>query len=1053
MSVTTNTTFDRLIQALKEMGPEAQERVSETDLYKSFIAAFPLDRLPTLSIDDYCVGTGKPQSFCWWIERGLEPVMGRYMPGTSRGHIVYWDQENNRLYKHRNLTDLPDADALAYTLKVQHAIASARLDDLTWLDDDAAIYKRVGVEPRVTAGKGRKLRLLACYHPEDVMLISSADHVVHFLRALGTPEASIPTKKQAVAGMLALREYFLLARESVPGLSTRGFMKGLYRGDVELTPPKRKEDWDDEDDDVAAPAYLLTWNPEQVRLGGDEGVIVGEERRWTCNSTRPVPGDSIYLVRLGQEPRGIVARGTVTRASEEGAHWRDPSKTARYIHFRVEEFRPTAASGMVPMVLLKAAMPKQQWSPQSSGIAIPEPAAGTLRGMWDAGEGIHSLRQFVNWQTMSRKAEKWLSSYRRTTDHARSLRNNPSDLDAEALRPLWSVRDNGVSNVGAGALSREDFGANQPLLAELTRNILAKPDADTFRSVVARWQSAVDSNAMSKGNWAVIRRVFAAADPEAFTTILQPSDCQKVLGVLRQQFELSPSPISETDWPALNASIRECMRQAALDPQRPLENNVAMWELVNDSAAVPSDSEKFAVREPAAAGYGGQAGRVTALTEARNVVLYGPPGTGKTFATIQHAVAIVAPELLEGEIERDALKARFDEFIESGQIVFTTFHQSYSYEDFVEGIRASSKNGALEYSVEPGVFKRLCDRASQGRVAADDPFDRALLDLRAKVEEAPNGRVKMATSRGKPFEASFDGGETFRVFPASSDVGSSGYTASMRQVRELFQHGDDSGMYNASYVRGMLTFLQQHCGLPTVGAAAEAGPPKPFVMIIDEINRGSVSRIFGELITLIEPSKRAGMPEALSATLPYSKLPFSVPSNLHIIATMNTADRSLTGLDIALRRRFEFVEMQPKPEELDAVYIDEKLSVGELLRVMNQRIELVLDRDHCLGHAMFMPLKKDRTLARLASVFKNGVLPLLQEYFFEDWQRIQWVLNDHRKPESLQFVRKPGTDLAKLFGEGVAVNEQSRRWEINDGAFDNVEAFAAIIGMQKIEAA
>jgi 5-methylcytosine-specific restriction enzyme B len=254
-------------------------------------------------------------------------------------------------------------------------------------------------------------------------------------------------------------------------------------------------------------------------------------------------------------------------------------------------------------------------------------------------------------------------------------------------------------------------------------------------------------------------------------------------------------------------------------------------------------------------------------------------------------------------------------------------------------------------------------------------------------------------------------------------------------------------------VRGMLMFLQKHCGLPTGGPTLDSGPPKPFVMIIDEINRGSVSRIFGELITLIEPSKRAGMPEALSATLPYSKLPFTVPANLHIIATMNTADRSLTGLDIALRRRFEFIEMLPDTKELDAVYIEEKVSVGELLRVMNQRIELVLDRDHCLGHAMFMPLKKDRTLARLATVFKNGVLPLLQEYFFEDWQRIQWVLNDHRKPAPLQFVRKPATDLVKLFGEGVAVNEQSRRWEINDAAFNNLEAFAAIIGMQKIESA
>ncbi|MEE3591218.1 AAA family ATPase, partial [Pseudomonas aeruginosa] len=122
------------------------------------------------------------------------------------------------------------------------------------------------------------------------------------------------------------------------------------------------------------------------------------------------------------------------------------------------------------------------------------------------------------------------------------------------------------------------------------------------------------------------------------------------------------------------------------------------------------------------------------------------------------------------------------------------------------------------------------------------------------------------------------------------------------------------------------------------------------VLIIDEINRGNVSRIFGELITLIEQSKRAGAEEALSVVLPYSKQRFSVPQNVYLIGTMNTADRSLAGLDIALRRRFEFREMPPRPELLDDVRIG-GLNVGQLLRTMNQRIEVLLDRDHCLGHA------------------------------------------------------------------------------------------------------
>src|SRR5690606_7640563 len=162
---------------------------------------------------------------------------------------------------------------------------------------------------------------------------------------------------------------------------------------------------------------------------------------------------------------------------------------------------------------------------------------------------------------------------------------------------------------------------------------------------------------------------------------------------------------------------------------------------------------------------------------------------------------------------------------------------------------------------------------------------------------------------------------------------------------------------------------------------------------------------FGELITLIERSKRAGADEALSVVLPYSKERFSVPDNVYLIGTMNTADRSLAGLDIALRRRFVFREMPPKPELLDSVEV-QGLNIGQLLRVMNQRIEVLFDREHCLGHAYFMPLKEDASLARLEGILRNEILPLLQEYFFDDWQRIQWVLNDHRKPVIDRFVQQ-----------------------------------------------
>lgn len=219
---------------------------------------------------------------------------------------------------------------------------------------------------------------------------------------------------------------------------------------------------------------------------------------------------------------------------------------------------------------------------------------------------------------------------------------------------------------------------------------------------------------------------------------------------------------------------------------------------------------------------------------------------------------------------------------------------------------------------------------------------------------------------------------------------------------------------------------------------------RPKVLIIDEINRGNVSKIFGELITLIEPSKRKDAEEALEVILPYSKSRFSVPANVHIIGTMNTADRSLTSLDIALRRRFHFREMLPRPELLNAIEL-QGLNIGRMLSVMNERIEVLLDRDHRLGHAYFLPLQEDRSIELLSSIFRQQIIPLLQEYFFEDWERIQMVLNDLRKAPEYRFLHKPDVNISALFGDNVTVAERSGRWMINDLAFGRIEAYLGIV--------
>lgn len=357
----------------------------------------------------------------------------------------------------------------------------------------------------------------------------------------------------------------------------------------------------------------------------------------------------------------------------------------------------------------------------------------------------------------------------------------------------------------------------------------------------------------------------------------------------------------------------------------------------------------------------------------KNMILYGPPGTGKTYITATYAALICGWYTLDTlkNMNHSKIMEIYHELEQEGRIGFTTFHQSYGYEDFIEGIRPvldkektdaqnqseeqkSEKSRNLEYTMEAGVFKAFCEKAEKSK--------------------------------------------------------------------------------------------------------------KPYVFIIDEINRGNISRIFGELITLIEESKRKGEADERSVILPYSGLPFSVPSNVYIIGTMNTADRSIALLDTALRRRFSFVEMMPDTEVLKDIKIevpempdtvDKKagkstIDIQKLLEIINQRIEVLYDREHTIGHAYFCGLKKTATLDGLKNVFKKSVLPLLQEYFFDDYEKIAMVLGDNQKRNrNYKFiVEDNGKDIHTLFGKELETDMldmlQRKKYMINEKAFDYAESYIQI---------
>lgn len=420
-----------------------------------------------------------------------------------------------------------------------------------------------------------------------------------------------------------------------------------------------------------------------------------------------------------------------------------------------------------------------------------------------------------------------------------------------------------------------------------------------------------------------------------------------------------------------------------------------------------------------------------------NQILYGPPGTGKTYHTINKALEIINDAEVKALdwANRKSVKALYQQKVDAGQIAFTTFHQSMSYEDFVEGIKPDleeDKDGVrtVIYDVKDGIFKALCNRARVIPVEEQDDkeyhFDDAWNELLAQVQNHLEIEKEfvlniLTPKKGlKVTEITNNG--NLRLQPISNVNSTLDYTVSYKRLKELQKAIPElvavknidkefraiiGGMNSTAYW-ATLNFI--NTWLEKANAKKHSNllfkKEVPHILIIDEINRGNVSAIFGELITLIEDSKRLGNSESLEVSLPYSLPKFGVPNNVYIIGTMNTADRSVEALDTALRRRFSFTEMRPQPSLLEAQVFNE-ISLSEVLDIINQRIEVLLDTDHQIGHSYLINVKD---LDALASAFKNSIVPLLQEYFYHDEEKIFLVLGSG-------FVKPKPTveDLHSLF--------------------------------------
>ncbi|MXX13571.1 MAG: AAA domain-containing protein, partial [Gemmatimonadetes bacterium] len=460
-----------------------------------------------------------------------------------------------------------------------------------------------------------------------------------------------------------------------------------------------------------------------------------------------------------------------------------------------------------------------------------------------------------------------------------------------------------------------------------------------------------------------------------------------------------------------------------------------------------------------------------------NQILYGPPGTGKTWNTVNHAVAIIEDKSLDEleEEDREEIKWRFDELKKNGQIEMVTFHQNFTYEDFIEGIRPvlDEENEKIEYELSEGVFKKIADRANKNRTQSEQTGEESWdtdellqafaesienrLESGEEINLFPPDHRSGATigeinwSRDGKFQ-SFKLGGTIKYQRLTKNVIKRDYEAfykgeikSLKDIKPTYkskrtQHG------NAMYYFALYGKIKQFHD--EEWQSEESGPIKKqnYVLIIDEINRGNIARIFGELITLIEPSKRIGGDDAATFILPYSKEKFGVPDNLYIIGTMNTADRSIALLDTALRRRFDFIEMMPDAKHHRISTDIEGVNCQELLAAMNDRIRFLLDREHQIGHTYFMGIKRIKGKDSLEATFKNKIIPLLQEYFYDNWEKIDLVLNCNGFVHEIPFE-------SDLFKNSDLIDEERKIYELSDedGKWEDPESYQAIYAQGQSE--
>ncbi|GFM33719.1 McrB family protein [Desulfovibrio subterraneus] len=651
--------------------------------------------------------------------------------------------------------------------------------------------------------------------------------------------------------------------------------------------------------------------------------------------------------------------------------------------------------------------------------------------------------------------QEWITHYRRTCGKVQLIVEGKERLDIDFAKYLWTERANGISGIGNyGLVTKDEFEKLKNIIINFTNDIFKDSSINGYKKILKKWDIFKAQGVVTRNRFAPINRVFAAAAPRIYSSVVNVRYVNRLIDYLNQKHSFSIT--KKGDWSDKNSQLLKKIIEYddIFRNADPIILNTFIWWLYSTQIKSPeTQSQETKVTQPMNLA----TAKPKPPLDTLNTIFYGPPGTGKTYRIQQlkeqytTKTSNLTPEQWTTEIIGD---------LPWWKIIAAALHLNKGKATVPEIREHPLVKAKLNISDNRNPNQTLWlnlqvhtveDSQTVKYTKRRPPY---IFDKKAdsvwELQEGWKDICEDVLRLAKMFSAKQPPDQIIKRYEFITFHQSYSYEEFIEGIRPVLK---DPSQQEPEEQQSELEYERVDGVFKRICKKALSDPSNTYALFIDEINRGNISKIFGELITLIEDDKRRDFtitePNGLEIKLPYSQKSFSVPKNLHIIGTMNTADRSLALMDTALRRRFSFVEIMPNPGCLEGQTVTEgssTVNLPQLLTIMNERIEVLYDREHTLGHAFFKGNQwSSPSIEALKETFEQKIIPLLQEYFFDDWEKIRLVLGDNQKGQKEnQFITKSEIDNTRLFGDAETNGFDLNKYEINKDAFDKIESYIQI---------